>query len=86
MENVHNYLEVIQHDPLARGETVDRRCPDAMILPQLCLYFAGDRLQMWLRCSRADNEEIGESGDSAQVEDDNIFRLLIRGQFGAQSS
>jgi hypothetical protein len=33
--------------------------------------------------SRADDEEIGKAGDALQIEDDDIFCLLVRREVGA---
>jgi hypothetical protein len=45
--------------------------------------FVGDRFELRLGSGRADDKEIGEGGEPAQVEQDNFFGLLVRGQFGA---
>jgi hypothetical protein len=54
-----------------------------MVFAQSNFDLARDRLQVWFRRSRADNKEIGECGDPAQVDDDDILRLLVGGEFGA---
>jgi hypothetical protein len=42
-----------------------------------------DRLQVRLRSSGADNEEIGEARDCLQIEDDDVLCFFVRGQIGA---
>ena len=38
---------------------------------------------MRLGCARANDEEIGEGGNAAQIDDDNVFSLFVRGELGA---
>ncbi len=45
--------------------------------------FTRDRFQLRLGRSRADHKKIGEGRDPAQVQDNDIFRLFVRGEFGA---
>jgi len=54
-----------------------------MILPQSRFNFICDRFELRLRRGRADHEEIGERGDRAQIQDDDVLRLLVRGEFRA---
>lgn len=85
MEDVHDHLQVIEHDPLARRETVDRRGANSVILAQAFLDLTGNRAQMRLRCSGTDDEKIRKAGNAAQVENRDVFRLFVVGQFGAAS-
>lgn len=77
MKNVHDHLQVIEHDPLAGGESIDRHRFDPVILSQACLDLAGDRLEMGLGSSRANDKEIGKGGDAAQIQGNDLFRLLV---------
>ena len=54
-----------------------------MVVLQSIFDRARDCLQVRLRGSRANNEEIGEARDSLQVEDDDILRLFVRCEIGA---
>jgi hypothetical protein len=45
--------------------------------------FTRDRFQLRLRRRRADYKKIGEGRDPAQIQDNDIFRLFIRGEFSA---
>ncbi len=67
MKNVDDDLEVIEHHPLTGGEAVDGGGPYAMFLLELRLNLTRDRFQMRLGCSRANNKEIGEAGNLAQI-------------------
>lgn len=52
-----------------------------MLLQQLILNLAGDRLQMGFGCSRTNHKEISERGNPAEIQRDNLFRFLVRGKF-----
>ena len=82
-EDVHNDLHVIEDDPLARRETVYRDSANAMVVLQSIFNRARDRLQVRLRRSRANNEEIGEARDSLEIEDDDVLCFFVRGKIGA---
>ena len=86
MEDVDNYFEIIEHDPLARRKSVDRHRSNLVIFLQACLDLARDRFQLRFRRRRADHEEIGEGGDAAQVQDDDVFRFFIGSELGAARS
>ena len=77
MKNVHNHLQIIDHDPLAGRKTVNRHGSNGMVLSQTRFNFICDRFQLRLRRSRAKHEKIRERRDRAQIEDNNIFRLFI---------
>ncbi len=55
-----------------------------MVHAQLILGLAGDRLQLGLRTARANHKKVGESGKTAQVEDDKILRFFREGGLGAE--
>lgn len=77
MKNVHDHLQVIEHNPLAGGKPINRHRFDPVILSQACLDLAGDRLEMGFGSSRADDKEIGKGGDTAQIQSNDLFRLLV---------
>ena len=83
VEDVHDHLHVIEDDPLARWKTIDRCSANSVVFAQSCFDFAANRAQVRLRRSRAYNEEIGERGDAAQIEHDDLFGFLVVRQFGA---
>jgi hypothetical protein len=83
MKDVHDDLHVIDHDPLTRGKSVDGNRADAVISLQAAFDFARDCLEVRFRRSGADHEKIGEGRDALEIEDDDLFRLFVRGQLGA---
>ena len=83
MENVNNNLQIIEHDPLARWKAVNRHRANCMVLSQVGFDFAGDRFQLRLGCRRANHEEICKCGDCTQVQNDDVLRLFVRGEFCA---
>jgi hypothetical protein len=85
MEDVDHHLEIVEHYPLASRETIDRSRSDRMIFFQPRLDLAGNRFDMRLGCGRADDKEIGESGNASQIQDDDSLCLLVRGKFAARS-
>jgi hypothetical protein len=50
MKDVDDDFNVVEHDPLAGGKSVNRRCPNVVVLLQLGFDFVGDCLQLRLRC------------------------------------
>lgn len=85
VEDVHEHFVVIDHNPLARGIPVDGVRPHAMIIAELILDLARDGLEMRLGGAGADDEEVGQAGDIAQVDRNDVFGLLVRGEFRAES-
>jgi hypothetical protein len=83
VEDVDNHFEIIEHDPLARRKTVNRRGAQTVIFFQSRLNFIGDRLELRLRSGRANDEEIGEAGDAGKIEHDDFFGLFVRSELGA---
>ncbi len=83
MEDVHDHLQVIEHDPLADRKTIHRRRAHLVIFAQPRFDLARDRFQVRLRSSRADDEEIRESGNPAQIEHHDVFRLFVSRELGA---
>jgi len=83
VEDVDNHFEIIEHDPLARRKTVNRRGAQTVIFFQSRLNFIGDRLELRLRSGRTNDKEIGEAGDAGKIENDDFFGLFVRGELGA---
>ena len=77
MKNVDDHIRIIRDDPLAQREAVDARWADIVLLAQTLFEFADERLQMWLRVSRADEEKIRETRNSAHVEDDDVLGFFV---------
>lgn len=84
MEDVDDDLQVIEHNPLAGRKSIDRRRPNGVIFLETRLNFVRDRLELRFRPARAEHEEIGEGGNFTQVDDDDVFRLLISGELCAK--
>jgi hypothetical protein len=62
---------------LAGWKSIHRGGTDAMLIAQPFLNLAGDRLQMRLRCSRANDKIIGEARDSLKIENDDVLGFFI---------
>jgi hypothetical protein len=54
-----------------------------MVLLQPALHLARDRFQVRLGSSRANDEEIGKGRNALEIEDDNVLRLFICREVGA---
>ena len=83
MEDVHDHLEVIEHDPLARRKTVNRRGANFVFFPQPRFDFPGDCFEVRLGSSGTDDKEIGKRGNFPEVEDDDLFGFLVRRELRA---
>jgi len=83
MEHVNNHLKVIQHDPLARRKAVNRSGGDFVVLFQSRFDLTGNCLEMRFGRSRTNYKKIGKGRDVAEVENDDVFRFLIRRELGA---
>jgi hypothetical protein len=75
---------VVGDDPLAEREAVHGERLDAVLLAQTVLEVVGDGLEVRLAGRRADDEEVGEGGNAAQVERDDVLGFLVRGDRGAE--
>lgn len=85
MEDVHDHLQVIEHDPLAGWKAIHSYRPRVVLLFQLHFNFIRDRFDLRFRLRRADDKKIRESGDVAQIEDNDVFRFFVRREFGASA-
>ena len=85
MKYVHDHLHVVEHDPLARGETVQRHRSNSVVLFQAAFDLPRDRFQMRFRRARAEDEKIREARDASQIENDDVLGFFAISQFGATS-
>lgn len=83
MQDVDHHFEIIEHDPLARRKTVDGSGAPPVVLAQSRFNFVRNRLELRFGACRADHEEIGEGGNAGQIENDDVFGLLVRSELGA---
>ena len=83
MEDVDDHLQVIEHDPLTGRKSVDCYRTHRVVLFQSRFNLARNRFELRLGCRRANNEKIGEGRYPAQIQHDDLFRLFVRGEFGA---
>ena len=83
MKDVDNDLEVIENDPLAGWEPVNRHGSNRVVLSQSGFNFVCDRFKLGLRAGGADYEEIRERRDRAQIQHNDVFRLFVRGELRA---
>jgi hypothetical protein len=83
VEDVDDDFKVIEHDPLARRETVDCGRAPSVIFAQTRLNFIRDRFELRFRACRTNHEEIGEAGNSGEIENDDVFGFLVGSELGA---
>lgn len=81
---MHHHVAEIRDDPLARGKAVDGHCFHTMFLLQTSLEIAGQRFEVRFRGARGDEEKIRERRDAPQVEDEEILRLFVVEDAGAE--
>jgi hypothetical protein len=79
---VDDDFEIIEHDPLTRRKSVNRGRAASVIFTQSRFNFVRNRLELRFRARRADDEKIGEAGDSGEIQNDNVFGLLVRSELG----
>ena len=83
MKHVHDYLHVIEHDPLARRKSIHRNRAETMIGFELPFDFARDGFQVWLGRAGADHEKISKGRYTLEIEDDNLLCLFVRREVSA---
>jgi hypothetical protein len=83
VEDVDNHFEIVEHDPLAGREAVDRSRADVVIFLQSRFDFVRDRFELRFRRCRTDDEKIGKGGDAGKIENDDLFGLLVRSELRA---
>ena len=82
VEDVDHDFEIIEHDPLACGKTVNGSRAQAVVFLQSRFDLVRDRFELRFRRSRANHEEVSEAGNTGQIENDDVFGLFVRGEFG----
>jgi len=85
VKNMHDHVAEIDDHPLARGISVHRIGFHVFLRFQAVLDLPGDGLDVRVGCRGADEKEIGEAGNAAQVERDDVLCFFVRGVFGAES-
>ena len=80
---MHHHLQVIEHDPLAGGKTVDGYGAQSMVFFEAPFELTGDRFEMRLGCGGANYKEVSKGRNSAKIQDDDLLRLFVRGEFSA---
>jgi hypothetical protein len=83
---MHDHGTEIDHDPLAHRVTIDRERLDLMLFFQPVANLGSDRFQVRFGRSRADQKIFRESGNLAQIERENFFRLFVAGEFRAETN
>ena len=86
MEDMDDDLQIIEHDPLASRESIDRGCANSVVLLQPRFDLARNRFQMRLGSSRTNDKKIGEGGNPAQIHDNDLFCFLVGSELGAEFS
>lgn len=84
MEDVHHHVAVIEDDPLAHRKSIDGVRPRIVFLFQSILNLAGDGFEVRFRSSRANQKKIREPGNLTQIQRDDVFGFLVRGQLRAK--
>ena len=85
MEDVHDHVGIVRHDPLAGGEAVHGEWLDIVILLQRVAQFAGDGFQVWLGGAGAKDEEIRETDDATEINGDDVLGFFFRDKVGAEA-
>jgi hypothetical protein len=78
VENVYQNIGIIEHHPLAQRIPIHSSRQSAIISFQSPFDFARYRFQLRLGISRTDDKEISKTRNSAQIEDNDALRFLIR--------
>jgi len=78
MENVHDHPGIIRDDPLAGREAIDSERFDTVVVFQTIPQLGGDRLQMRFGSAGTKDEEIGESGNAAEIDGDDVLSFFLR--------
>lgn len=81
VKDVHEDIVVIDDDPLAEWASVHIMRAQRVFVPHFVFDLRGDGFEMRLRSAGADDEEIGQRRDPAQIEHEDILRLFIGGVF-----
>lgn len=85
MKNVHHHVGEVGNDPLAGRESIHRERFYAVVLLQAVAQFRGDGFQMRLGSAGADDEEIREAGNAAEIDGQDVLGFLFRDEVGAEA-
>ncbi len=76
-EQMHDHIAVVHQHPAALRHAFDGMRQLAIVLLDAGAHIVNQRLKLPVTVAVSDDEEIGDDGVGAQVEEDNIFRFLI---------
>ena len=82
---MYHHVGVVGHDPLAERIAVHGHGRDVVVILQAFLDLAGDGLEMGLGGAGANDEEVRERGDVAEIDGDEIDGLFVCGVFRAEA-
>ena len=80
---MHHDVAVIDDDPVAHWVAVDGGRGYRVVCLEAAFDFAGDGLEVRLGGAAANDEEIRERRDAAQIEGNNVLGLFVGSQFRA---
>src|SRR5688572_14286543 len=78
---VNNHVKVVQDDPGGVDRAIRSARTDLLIFFEVFLDFVNDGTQVGFARAGADNEIIGDAGNFAEIEDNDVFSLFIVRQF-----
>ena len=83
MEDVQHHVGVIHHDPAAGRVARAMVGPDPG-LAQPTGNFIGNRFEVRLGGSGANQKIVGDCGNAAHIQNQHVFRLLVEGDIAAE--
>lgn len=83
MKHVHDYLHVIEHNPLARRKSIHRNRAETVIGFEPPFDFARDGFQVGLGRAGADHEKISKGRNTLEIENDYLLRFFVRREVSA---
>src|SRR3954452_6708212 len=78
-EDVDDDVEVVHEDPARLGDALDAARKQAVVFLQALVDAVVDRLRLAVRVAGADDEVVGVAEHAAQIELDDVDRLLVGG-------
>ena len=85
VEDVHDYVGIVRHDPFTDGEAIHGEGLDPVILLQRVAQLAGDGFQVRLGGAGAKDEEIRETDDATEINGDDVLGFFFRDEVGAEA-
>lgn len=82
-EDVHDEIDEVEQHPVARAPPFDMIRAPAVVLCETRLDGVGDGHDLSLAGAVADDEVIGDVAQSAKIEYDDVFGLLVLRSFDA---